>query len=683
MTTDIGNYSLCATVLLAVAILLVSLAAMRSGSETLYRICRRGMGILFALLTLASVMLMTAMVQSDFSLNYVVRYTERALPTGYKLAAFWAGQEGSLLLWGWLLAVIGVVFAFQFRNDENTQHAAAFGTLAAVIGFFAALMLFAASPFTPVQVPVADGRGLNPMLQDPGMIIHPPILFVGYAGFTIPFALLVAALAAKRSDDEWLARARPWVIGSWLFLGAGILLGAQWAYVELGWGGYWAWDPVENASLLPWLTGTALLHSSMAQRSRGLFKRWNAVLAAATFLLCIFGTYITRSGVVDSVHTFGKSLVGTFFFVFLVLTTLFSTVLVLVRWRTLRPDRPIDSYVSREGLFLAANVLLVAMTILTTLGTMFPAITRAAAGQSLTVSQSFYNRAVLPLALVLVAGMALAPVLGYGKNVANRVAYSLAIPLGAAVVAIAALWVVGIRSVWALGSAAVCAVLLVGILIDTVRGVRARHQNTHENLLVATLKLLDANHRRYGSHVVHAGVALMVIGIAASSLYNTKETLQLKPGESARVGRYHLTLDSLHQTRDVNFSAVEARVTLLDASGNRHDLRPQRRFYDKAEDANSEVALQSSWREDLYVTLAGWEDGGKLVALQVLVNPLMKWIWVGGIAVAAGAIVALLPRLFAAPQFVVVAEPEASAPQAKAVAESKNRRRQRELAETA
>jgi cytochrome c-type biogenesis protein CcmF len=675
MTTYIGNYSLCAAVLVAVVILLVSLAAMRSGSQNLYRICRRGMGILFALLTLASVMLMTAMAQSDFSLNYVVRYTERALPTGYKLAAFWAGQEGSLLLWGWLLAVIGVVFAFQFRNDENAQHAAAFGTLAAVIAFFAALMLFAASPFTPVDAPVADGRGLNPMLQDPGMIIHPPILFVGYAGFTIPFALLVASLIARRSDDEWLARARPWVVWSWLFLGAGILLGAQWAYVELGWGGYWAWDPVENASLLPWLTGTALLHSSIGQRSRGVFKRWNAFLAAATFILCIFGTYITRSGVVDSVHTFGKSLVGTFFFVFLVLTTLFSTVLVLVRWGTLKPERPIESYVSREGIFLAGNILLVAMTVLTTLGTMFPAITRAAAGQSLTVSQSFYNRAVLPLALLMVAVMALAPVLGYGRNVAKKLLNNLAIPLAVAVVSIVILAVLGIRSVWALSSAAVCAVLLVSILIDTARGVRARQRNTHENLFVATLKLLDANHRRYGSHVVHAGVALMVIGIAGSSLYNTKETLQLRPGDASKVGRYNLKLEKLHETRDVNFSAVEAVVTLVDPSGNRHDLRPQRRFYDKAEDANSEVALRSGWREDLYVTLAGWEDGGKLVALQVLINPLMKWIWVGGIAVAVGAIVALLPRVFAAPQFIPV-----DANEVEVTTVVKNRRRRRELA---
>jgi cytochrome c-type biogenesis protein CcmF len=612
------------------------------------------MGILFALLTLASVALMTAMVQSDFTISYVTRYTERALPLGYKMAAFWAGQEGSLLLWGWLLAVIGIVFAWQFRNDDNTQHAAAFGTLAAVIAFFAALMLFAASPFAPVEVPVADGRGLNPMLQDPGMIIHPPILFVGYAGFTIPFALLVASLIAKRSDDNWLARARPWIIWSWLFLGAGILLGAQWAYVELGWGGYWAWDPVENASLLPWLTGTALLHSSIGQRSRGVFKRWNAFLAASTFILCIFGTYITRSGVVDSVHTFGKSLVGTFFFVFLVLTTLFSTVLVLWRWGTLKPERPIESYVSREGIFLAANILLVTMTVLTTLGTMFPAITRAIGGQSLTVSQSFYNRAVLPLALVLVAVMALAPVLGYGRNVANKLMHNLAIPLGVAVLAIAALAVIGIRSVWALGAAAVCAVVITSILIDTVRGIRARRQNTHENLLVAALKLLDTNHRRYGSHVVHAGVAMMVIGIVGSSLYGTNETLQLTAGQGATVGRYHLTLDSFHEKREVNFTAVEAAVTLVDPAGNKHDLRPQRRFYDKAEEANSEVALRSGWREDLYVTLAGWESGGNPVALQVRINPLVKWIWVGGLAIAIGAVLALLPRLFAAPQFIPV-----------------------------
>ncbi|MGE5609529.1 MAG: heme lyase CcmF/NrfE family subunit [Bacillota bacterium] len=662
MSIVLGNYSLCVAVLMAVVSLLVSLAAVRLGSPGIRRTARWGILSLAILLTVSCIVLLQSLISSDFRLAYVAHYTERALPMGYKVAAFWAGQEGSLLLWAWLLAIMSVIFVIRHRKQEGSEYAVATGTLAAVLGFFAALLLFAANPFDQSPSPVADGHGLNPLLQNVGMIAHPPTLFIGYAGFTIPFALLVGVLITGRLGTDWIARARPWALVSWLFLGVGIALGAQWAYVELGWGGYWAWDPVENASLLPWLTGTALLHSNIGQRQRGMFKRWNAVLVAGTFLLCIFGTYITRSGVVQSVHGFGESLVGTFFLVFLFLTTLLSIGFILWRWPALKPEKRIEGWISREGGFLTANILLVTMMILTLLGTMLPVISRVLAGQSVSANQASYNRMVLPLALVLFATMGVAPLLPYGRIVGKKMLRSSAFPLIVAIFAVVVLLVLKIRNPWALASAAVAAMVLAGVLLDLFRGLVACRQNTQENWLRVPVRLITAGYRRYAAQAVHAGMAMVVIGIAGSSLYNTNQTLQLSPGQSAAVGRYHLRLDSIDETRGENYSAVEARVTMTDPAGAAQELRPQRRFYDKAEQPSSEVALRSNWREDLYVTLAGWQDGGQITALQVIVNPLVLWIWAGAVVMTLGGLVCLLPRLRSRSQAVSTPEPAIQKP---------------------
>ena len=411
-------------------------------------------------------------------MRYVAKYTERALPLGYKIAAFWAGQDGSILLWAWMVAVMGAIFAAINRKSDRNEHTIAMAVIAIVVAFFAMLMLFAdANPFEKLAVVPADGHGMNPMLQNPGMIAHPPILFLGYAGFTIPFALLLGVLLGKRVDSEWLSQARPWAMVAWLFLGAGILLGAQWAYVELGWGGYWAWDPVENASLLPWLTGTALLHCMIAQRQRGTFKRWTAALVATSFLLCIFAAYITRGGIVSSVHGFGKSLVGDMILAVLVLGTVFSTGLILLRWKLLRGERPLDGLLSRDGGFLAGNILFVAMMLLTGLGTIYPIFRQVTDQPGVSVNQSFYNSAVLPLALAMVALMAIAPLLGHGKEAAARLTRGLGLPLLAAGAVVVGLAAMGISEIWALASAIVVAVLLVTVVADfiaTVTGAAER-----------------------------------------------------------------------------------------------------------------------------------------------------------------------------------------------------------------
>jgi cytochrome c-type biogenesis protein CcmF len=650
MTIVLGNVALAAALIAAAVALLAAMVAARFDSAAGMRAARMSLITMLGTFTLAAMLLAGAMIDSDFHLAYVARFTERALPTGYKLAAFWAGQEGSLLLWGWLIAAMAVIHCGVNWKKVDREQAVTAGTLAVIGGFFAALMLFAANPFAMGETVPVDGHGLNPMLQDPGMIAHPPLLFLGYAGFAIPFAIMFGALWTGRRDNQWLGGVRRWAVVAWTFLTVGILLGARWAYVELGWGGYWAWDPVENASLLPWLTGTALLHSIMVQQKRGMLKFWSAALIALTFVLCIFGTYITRSGIVDSVHTFGKSLVGTFFLVFMLATIVGGVALIVVRRRLLKSEHELAGVWGREGAFLAVNVLLLAMTAITAVGTIFPVISQAFTGRSVSVGQPFYNKVVVPMGLCLMALMAFGPLLNYGKGAADDLKKHVKGPLlGGALTAatLALVWRIG--NPWALLTAFIVGVAAVSIVWDIAVTVARRVGGGagRENVAVAFVRTVDANHRRYGGQTVHVGMLMIMVGIAGSSVYGTKSTIQLSPGGVAVVdGGWRVTLDKLDEVRGANYGAVEATVSVRDPrNGEVTVLRPQRRFYDKAEDSNSEVANWSTWRRDAYVTLAGWEDGGRLVALEMYVNPLVAWLWIGGIFVTAGAVLCLLPRL--------------------------------------
>lgn len=652
----IGNFSLSLAVLTPMLALMAAMGGGKFNSPAMLRAARGLIMMLFVLLTVSSAALMMALAQSDFRLEYVTHYTERALPIGYKLAAFWAGQEGSLLLWAWLLAGMSVVAVYlnaRSEGDSQLQPAAVIGTLAVVCGFFSALMLFAANPFTLSEAVSSDGHGLNPMLQDPGMIAHPPMLFLGYAGFTIPFALLIGALIDGCKDNRWIIATRRWAMVSWLFLSIGILLGAQWAYVELGWGGYWAWDPVENASLLPWLTGTALLHSIMVQQHRGMFKKWNATLIAGTFILCIFGTYLTRSGVIDSVHSFGKSLVGTFFLVFLTISILLSVAIIAARARLLKAEQEMEGLIGREGFFLATNVLLVGMTVITLIGTIFPLISSAVSGEQVTVSASFYNKVVAPLGLLLVALMSVGPALAYGKDAAARFVRGVAGPVLIAVIVVIIAAILGLRNIWALIATAITACALANIVVDLVIATLSQARLHQENPLRALVRLLDGNHRRYGAQIVHTGIIMIVVGITGSSLFSQKDTFALKPGESVPFAGRTLKLVDAKPVAGVNFQALEATLVLTDAANEQISLAPQIRQYDKAEQPNSQVSIRSNWREDVYVTLAA-SDGRGGVTIQAIVNPLVSWIWTGGVILTIGAIIGLLPRLI--PVAVVTVE---------------------------
>ena len=645
MTAQLGEFALSLAILAAAGAVFASFAAARFGSDRLITASKALIAALAGLLTVAVVMLGVALIGSDFSIAYVGHYTERALPIGYKLAALWAGQEGSILLWGWLLAVLCTIFAVSRRDLRgDAEGSAIMATLGIVSGFFAAMLLFAANPFKLAETVPADGHGLNPLLQDPAMIAHPPVLVLGYAGYTIPFALLIGAMVAGRRDNQWLAGTRRWLLASWLFLTAGILLGAQWAYVELGWGGYWAWDPVENASLLPWLTGTALLHSIMIQQHRGMFKKWNATLIAASFILCIFGTYLTRSGVIQSVHAFGESLIGTFFLGFLIVSAIASFFLLVLRRRELRGESELQGLIGREGAFLATNVLLVGMMLATLVGTLFPLISRVIAGREVTVGPAFYNKVVAPMGMLLIALMSLGPVLGYGEGAAKRFVRGLLVPAGIALLAVAFAWTRGLHNIWALLATAIVALGVACVLTDFATAWFS-HLGTCGNPLFAIFRLIDGNHRRYGGQLSHIGMMMILVGVVGSSLFGEKETFTLTPGQSVAFAGQTLRYNGLREVRMANYTAVQADVTFTAADGKTTSLLPQRRFYDKQEDANTEVAISSDWKRDVYLTLAGWEKGGESTAIQAIVNPLVSWIWMGGIVMAAGGLLCLLPRL--------------------------------------
>ncbi len=657
MSGNAGELSLLVATLSAAGALFCSALAGKTDNKQMLIWSRRLMYVFGLAVAAGSWVLLSALINSDFNYAYVASYTERALPMGYKVAAFWAGQEGSLMLWALLLAGMSAVAVFGYRKRETVEQAAMICFLALVCGFFAMLMLFVkeANPFTLLPGEAVDGHGLNPLLQDPYMIAHPPLLFVGYAAYTIPWAMLMGALIAGRKDNLWIGATRLWLMVSWLFLTVGIILGAKWAYIELGWGGYWAWDPVENASLLPWLTGTALLHSVMVQQHRGMFKIWNAVLIAVTFLLCILGTYLTRSGVVQSVHSFGESPIGTFFLVFLGFCVLISIGVIVWRRDLLKSEDVVQGIFTREGAFLAVNVLLVLITLTTLIGTIFPLISGVVMPEPVSVGETFYNKVVIPLGLALLAVMSVGPLLSYGKGTNKVLVLSLFVPAITAVLALVVVQALAEKIVMLLLIVTPIAVIattmialsaIVSVCVGIAKAVKQRRRIEDEGPLTATLQVIDGNHRRYGGQLVHMGMIMFMVGVAGSSLFGVTETFKLTPGESAGISGYTVTFNGLHQNRYTNYTAVEAHVNLTRLGGDEvKTLLPQMRFYDKSEQPSSQVALNSSLKRDVYITLAGWDDDGQLVAFQAIINPLIAWIWIGGIVMTFGAVFCLMPKL--------------------------------------
>ncbi len=639
---ELGHYSL----IFAWAMSLFAIAALwfsRRHPTALRQSGYRAVVASFILITTASLALLVLLVQHDFRVEYVAAYTSRDLPLTYVLTAFWGGQSGSLLLWTLLLAVFSVVVLIQNRNKREDSLPYVAAVILGVQHFFLSVILFAANPFETLQQVPADGRGLNPLLQNFFMIIHPPFLYLGYVAFTVPFAFAIAALALKKRDSEWTILSRRWTLVSWCFLTAGILLGAYWAYIELGWGGYWAWDPVENASLMPWLVGTAYLHSVMVEQREGMFKRWNFTLMFLTFELCIFGTFLTRSGIVSSVHAFADSNMGPLFLTFIGTSAALSLVLLLARRTETRGERPMVSLLSREAAFLLVNLLFLAITLAVMWGTMYPAFASAAKGEKLSISQPFFNRTTWPLALVVLLLTAFGPWLKWRSVGLSGLRRALTAPGLAALTAAVVLFLAGVRQPIALAFFIASAFAIVSLIIDIGRNARFEARSSGTNVVAGLARQVWIRKRHHGAVLAHLGVAVAFIGILGSSCFNHEYDLQLKKGQRVSFAGREAELIDFTEHREVNKDVVSARIKLFEDGRLLGEVRPEKHFHFKFEQPQTEIAVESSLARDLYVVLLGWEDDGS-VTVRINDNPLIAFLWLGGLMILAGSVYVFFAR---------------------------------------
>lgn len=600
-----------------------------------------------ALLTIASGILVYSLITGDFRLAYVAAHSNRSMPALYKFTAWWGGQEGSLLLWSWLLSMYSAVVVFTNRRRFRDAMPYATAILMATQAFFLMLITFVVSPFQVLMsgkgiTDVGDGQGLNPLLQYPAMAIHPPMLYLGYVGFTVPFAFAMASLITRAPGDDWIHTTRRWTIVTWMFQSCGIVLGAGWAYAVLGWGGYWGWDPVENASLLPWITATAFLHSVMMQEKKGMMKVWNMVLIAATFFLCIFGTFLTRSGVVSSVHAFAQSPIGKYFVTFLAVGLAGTIYLILDRLSYLKSESRLESVVSRESSFLFNNLILLVSCFAVLWGTLFPVISEAVIGEKISVDAPFFNRVNVPIGLFLLFLTGVGPLIAWRRSSIESLKRAFFWPTIAALGLVLGLVLAGVRHPYALVSFGLCLFVTATILIEFYKGSRAIRVKNGLGWIPAAIELTHRNTRRYGGYLVHMGIVLMFIGFTGSA-FNQDRTVEAGQGETFRIGRYDLRVAGSQDGESDDYVWRKATIEVLRDGQSLGELHPERRFYRASRQPTSEVAIRRRLNEDLYVNFAGISDRNQKPVFQAYVFPLVSWIWVGFWVLLFGTVVCLIP----------------------------------------
>jgi len=608
---------------------------------------------LLGALIVAVISLEIAIFRHDFSLEYVAAYTSRNLPTFYLWSALYAGQKGSLLFWATVLSLFAVLAQVLTSRRHRAYLPYVAAVTSAVATFFIGVMLFAdANPFQRLGFTPIDGRGMNPQLQNPGMVFHPPMLYLGYISITIPFAFAIAALLTKKLDSEWLVAVRKWTLVSWLFLSIGLILGMWWAYVELGWGGYWAWDPVENAALLPWLVMTAFLHSVMIQEKRGMLKKWNLALILGAWLLSIFGTFITRSGVISSVHSFTQSSVGYFFLGFLVVSAIASAVLYVKRLPLLEAEATLESMVSREASFLFNNLLLIGIAFSVLWGTLFPILSEAIKGTKITVGPPFFNQVNVPLGLALLAMTGIGPLIAWRRASLPNLRRQFAVPLTSCVFVLLILLVAGMRDIGALIAFSIGGFVLAAIVQEFARGARARHRQYGEPVIVGLFQLLSRNRRRYGGYIVHVAIVLLFVAFAGMA-FKTETQATLRPGETATLQGpdghvYSFTHQSISQYNALNRQVTAALLDVRRDGKAMGRLRTEKRQHVDALgnptfEPSTEVGIMSGLRVDLYVVLAGLVNGTEQAVFRFTINPLVWWVWFGGFVLVIGGLIVLWP----------------------------------------
>ncbi len=640
----LGRGALLLALLLALYAAATGVLGARRRDRRLIASARQSTYALFGAVLAADAVLVAAIVGHDFSFRIVAETSSRELPTGYLLSSFWASQEGSLLLWLTILAGFTAAVVATNRRTNGELMPWVIAILAGTSAFFAAMMTFAANPFA-TQVAPADGFGLNPSLQNPYMMAHPPSLYLGYVGVAVPFAFCMAALLAGRSDARWIVSTRRWTLAAWAFLGIGMLLGAHWAYVEVGWGGFWAWDPVENAALLPWLTASAFLHSVMVQEKKGMLKLWNVVLVTATFVLSLFGTFLTRSGILSSIHAFVSSDIGYWFIAFIAVVIAGATLLATRRSYLLRAEHRMESLVSREATFLFNNLLFVGLAFAVLWGVTFPLISQAVTGSDVTVSAPFYEFFAVAFGLPLVLLMGIGPLIAWRRASLRSLRTTFGLPFAIGGVAGAMLVAAGYGDHPAgVAAYSLSVFVAVAIVLEFVRGTRARRALGDEAWPRAFVSLVGRNRRRYGGYVVHLAVVIFVIGATGVSAYATVGEGVLRPGERLDVGAYALTFEGLERRSGANYEERSAVLTVARDGRSIGTLEPGQRAYPAEGQTSNEVAIRTDWRrgEDLFVILDGARTDGS-VKLKVLVNPLVNLLWVAAVVFAFGALVAAWP----------------------------------------
>ncbi len=641
----IGQLALALALVLAGYSIIANVVGARASIPALTASARHALWAMCAMVTVAVGALWSSLLHSDFSLEYVASYTSFSLPTIYKITALWGGQQGSLLFWTWLLTIFTGIVAFQNRrrNPEMTPYALA--VLAGIAIFFLGMLNFVTLPFDLLAVVPADGQDLNPLLQNYWMAIHPPSLYTGYVSASVPFAFGAATLMVGRSDDSWIRSTRRWAIFSWFFLTLGNLFGARWAYEVLGWGGYWAWDPVENAAFMPWLVMTAYLHSVMIQERKDMLKVWNLVLIGMAFGLTLFGTFITRSGVISSVHSFTQSGLGPYFLTFLITIVVLYTGLLLSRVRQLRTPAEFESYLSREAAFLFNNLVLVGIAFAVFWGTLFPVLSEAVRGVKITVGPPFFDKVNGPLALALIFLMGVGPLIAWRRSSFDSLAKTFASPAIFGVTTAVCAFVAGLREWYVLTALSLAAFVLGTIVVEFRRGVSARRHMVAESVPAAIVNLIGKNNRRYGGYVIHIGVVLAFTGIVASAFFKTEVKKSVKQGDTFQVGPYELEYLGINTTETPHLESARARVEVRRNGNPIAMMEPAKLFFKVLQQPATAVAIRSTPAADLYVVLAGTDDQSGLATFQVFLTPLVFWLWAGGVIMALGAVIVMWPNV--------------------------------------
>ncbi|MBC8345352.1 MAG: heme lyase CcmF/NrfE family subunit [Candidatus Marinimicrobia bacterium] len=623
----------------------------RNGDQRLFLTGQRlALGISFFVF-LATFILAYQLIQSNFDIDYVARYTSIETPFVYKITALWAGQSGSLLFWLFILSIYATIVILQNQGKHNSLMPWVIITLAIIQMFFLVLTNYVTNPFKPTDADfiVANGNGLNPLLQNVTMAIHPPTLYLGYVGFSVPFGFAISAMINRDTSPLWIQSIRRWALVAWLFLSIGIILGGWWAYRELGWGGYWAWDPVENASFMPWLTATAFVHSIIIQEKKDMLRVWNMVLIIITFTLCIFGTFLTRSGVMSSVHSFTGSSLGPIFLTFVFLIMIVSFGMMYFRRNVLKSPRKMESFTSRESGFLFNNMVFVVMCFAVFWGTLFPVFSEAVRGTKITVGPPFFNQINIPIGLILLALTGIGPLLAWRKTGKKSLIRNFTFPIITGLIVSIILLLIGFRGAVVM-SFSLGAFVTATIVTEFARGIRARQKKLNESIVMSLVRMVSKNRSRYGGYVVHLGIVLMFVGFTGHAFDEEKE-FSLKVGESDHVAGYNFELIKLSEAERPNHYAwiSDLRVTKIDGEFVTN-LHPEKRIYfHKNPDPNrrqphSELDIHNTLNKDIYSIFSGVDSENGVAFIKIMINPLVEWVWLGGYILIFGTMIALWPR---------------------------------------